>query len=65
MENSKKGFLPVRHGVHFSKSMSPKSEEDRKEMSMIPYASVVGSLMYAMLYTLPYIAYAISVVSRF
>ena len=65
MENSKKGFLPVRHGVHFSKSMSPKSEEDRKEMSMVPYVSVVGSLMYAMLCARPDIMYAVNVVSQF
>ena len=65
MEDSKKGFLPVRHGVHLSKSMCPQSEEDRKEMIGIPYASAVGSLMYAMLCTRPDIAYAVSIVSRF
>ncbi|CAL2276228.1 unnamed protein product [Prunus armeniaca] len=27
MEYSKKGFLPVRHGIHLSKSMSPKTPE--------------------------------------
>lgn len=65
MENSKKGLLPARHGVHLSKSRSPQDEEDRKEMSMIPYASTVGSLMYTMLCTRSDIAYAISVISQF
>jgi len=34
-------------------------------MSRIPYASVVNSLMYAMVYTRPYIAHAVGVLSRF
>ena len=45
--------------------MSPQSEADRQEMNTIPYASAVGSLMYAMLCTRPDLAYAVSVVSRF
>ena len=65
MDNSKKEFLPMRHGVHLSKSMCPQSEEDRQEMSNVPYASAVGSLMYAMLCTRPEIAYSMSVVSEF
>ena len=36
-----------------------------KEMSKVPYASAVGSLMYAMVCTRPDIAHAIGVVSRF
>ncbi|XP_057994986.1 secreted RxLR effector protein 161-like [Hevea brasiliensis] len=34
-------------------------------MAKVPYASAIGSLMYAMLCTRPDIAYAISVTSRF
>ena len=34
-------------------------------MSRIPYASAVGSLMYAMLCTRPDICYSVGVVSRF
>jgi len=41
---------------------SPKEEE---EMSRIPYASVVGSLMYAMVCVRPDLLYAVSIVSRF
>ena len=36
-----------------------------KEMSKVPYASIVGSLMYAMVCTRPDIALAVGVVSRF
>ena len=65
IENFKKGLLPVRRGVHLSKSISAQGEEDRKEMSMVPYVSTVGSLIYVMLCTRPDIAYVISVVSQF
>ena len=34
-------------------------------MRKVPYQSVVGSLMYAMVCTMPDIAYAVGVVSRF
>ena len=34
-------------------------------MSKVPYSSVVGSLMYAMVCTRPDIAYVVSMVSRF
>ena len=37
-------------GSHFklSKEQSPKTEEKRDHMSKVPYASAIGSLMYAM-----------------
>ena len=65
MENSKKGTLPFRHGVHLSKEQSPKTLEQKERMSRIPFASVVGSLMYAMLCTRPNICYAVGIVSRY
>lgn len=34
-------------------------------MSRVPYASAVGSLMYAMICTRPDISHAVSVVSRY
>ncbi|KAM2034968.1 hypothetical protein ACFX16_038120 [Malus domestica] len=65
MEQSKKGFLPVRHGIHLSKFMGPKTPEEIQQMSVIPYASAIGSLMYAMTCTRPNIAYAVSITSRY
>ena len=52
-------------GIHLSKKMSPKTSEERERMAMIPYASIVGSIMYAMLCTRPNVAYALGIVSRF
>ena len=38
-------------GVKLSKTQSPTTTEDRKRMKVIPYASVIGSIKYAMLCT--------------
>ncbi len=63
--DSKRGLLPVRHGIHLSKEMSPKSPEERDKMARIPYASTIESLMYAILCIRPDIAYVVSLTSKF
>ena len=65
MLDSKRGLLPFRHGIHLSKSMSPKTPEEIEQMAKVPYISAIESLMYAILCIRPDIAYAISVTSRF
>ena len=54
-------------GSHFklSKDQSPKKEEERDHMSQVPYASAIGSLMYAMVCIRLDTAHAMGVVSRF
>ncbi|KAL0439407.1 UNVERIFIED_CONTAM: Retrovirus-related Pol polyprotein from transposon TNT 1-94 [Sesamum latifolium] len=44
MEESKRGLLPMRHGIKLSTKQSPKTGEELKRMSNIPYASAVGSI---------------------
>ena len=53
------------HGVTLSKSMCPKTQDERTHMSMIPYASAIGLIMYPMLCTRPDVSYALSVMSRY
>ena len=65
MENSKKGMLPFAHGVQLSNNMSPQTPQEVEDMRKFPYASAVGSLMYAMLCTRPDICYAVGMVSRY
>jgi hypothetical protein len=65
MQDSKRGFLPMSHGIHLSKSMCPKTQEERSRMGKIPYASAIGSIMYAMICTRPDISYALSMTSRY
>ncbi|KAL0433457.1 UNVERIFIED_CONTAM: Retrovirus-related Pol polyprotein from transposon TNT 1-94 [Sesamum latifolium] len=55
----------MRHGIKLSKKQSPKTDEELKRMSDIPYASAVGSIQYAVQCTRPDIAYALSVTSRY
>ncbi|GJT08070.1 retrovirus-related pol polyprotein from transposon TNT 1-94 [Tanacetum coccineum] len=56
---------PFPTNVKLSSKMSPSSEVERMKMSRVPYASVVGSLMFAMICTRPDIAYAVGVVSQY
>ncbi|TYK31055.1 gag/pol protein [Cucumis melo var. makuwa] len=65
MQNSEKDLLPFRHGVHLSKEQCAKTPQEVEDMRRIPYASVVGSLMYVMLCTRPDICYAVGIVSRY
>ena len=40
-------------GLKLSKTLSLTAAEDRKRMKVIPYASAIGSIKYAMLCTRP------------
>jgi len=52
------------HFKLFSKQC-PQSSEEEEEMSRVPYASAVGSLMYVMVCTRPDFSYAVNTISRF
>ncbi|TYK28745.1 gag/pol protein [Cucumis melo var. makuwa] len=65
MQNSKKDLLPFKHEVHLSKKQCPKIPQEVEDMRRIPYASVMGNLIYAMLYTRPDICYTVRIISRY
>jgi len=65
MEQSKRGFLPMSHGMCFSDKQCPSSHEELKRVSKVPYASPIGSIMYAMICTNLDVSYALSVASRY
>lgn len=65
MQDCKPVSTPVPVNFKLSSSMCPSNEAERREMSRVPYASAVGSLMFAMICTRPDIAQAVGVVSRF
>jgi len=46
-------------------TMSPTTIEDHEYMTRVPYASAVGSLMYAMVCTRPDFSQAVSMISRY
>ena len=56
--------VPIPVGVRLSVEQHPNTQEE-EDMSRVPYASAVGSLMYAMVCTRPDIAHAVGVFSRF
>ena len=43
--------------------MGPKTPEEKKKMSNVPYSNAVGSLMYATMCTRPNIYYAVGMVN--
>ena len=47
-------------GVKLSKTQNPTTTEDRERMKVIPYASAIGSIKYAMLCTIPIVYPALS-----
>lgn len=65
MNDSKKVFIPMSHGVTLSKTQCASSPDEQERMSRVPYALAIGSIKYAMLCTRPDILYALCVTSKY
>ncbi|GKV32746.1 hypothetical protein SLEP1_g41331 [Rubroshorea leprosula] len=65
MSKAKPAGTPLASHFKLSTEQCPASKEEAEYMKNVPYASAVGSLMYAMVCTRPDIAHAVGVVSRF
>ncbi|MCO5583886.1 hypothetical protein L7F22_037802 [Adiantum nelumboides] len=63
MDKGKALSIPLPSYVKLSKQDCSESEKQKIEMEKIPYASTVGSLMYAMIATGPDIAFVVGIVS--
>ncbi|RDY10304.1 hypothetical protein CR513_05197, partial [Mucuna pruriens] len=59
MENAKAVSTPLAAHFKLSSGHSPSNEAEKTNMSRVPYASAVGSLMYAMVCTRPDIAHVV------
>jgi len=57
--------IPIQKVDKFSLMQYPKNELKRKQMENIPYASIVGSLMYAQTCTRPNISFAVGMLGRY
>ena len=57
--------VPLPVGVKLFVEQCPKTQEEKEDISCVPSKSVVGRLMYAIVFTTPYIAHAVGVLSRF
>lgn len=65
MENAMPVATPLASHFCLSSKQSTTTDIENQEMNKVPYASAVGSLMYAMVYARAYITHAVGVVSRF
>ena len=65
MQDSTPISTPLPINFKLSSSISPSNEVERMEMSRVPYASIVGSFMFAMICTKPDIAQEVGAVSRY
>ncbi|KAK4382203.1 hypothetical protein Sango_2894000 [Sesamum angolense] len=63
MENLKRGFLPMRHGIKLSKKQSLETDEELKKILDITYASANGSIQYVVQCTRPDVVYTLSATS--
>ena len=65
MHDCKPMDSPIEKNMSLNLDMCPKTHDVNKQMSKVPYSSVVGSQMYAMMCTHPYLCYVVRLVSRF
>ncbi|GJW53621.1 retrotransposon protein, putative, ty1-copia subclass [Tanacetum coccineum] len=65
IENSKRGTIPMQEKLKLSKSQGASTPAEKQRMQNIPYASAVGSIMYAVRCTRPDVAFAQNITSLF
>jgi hypothetical protein len=65
MLDCRPAYVPLVAGIKLSEELCPKTPEERKKMDNVPYASALGSLMYAMLFTRPDLCHAVGILSRY
>ncbi|GJZ69520.1 hypothetical protein Tco_0633070 [Tanacetum coccineum] len=58
MENSKKGYTLMIEKLDYRKSQGAKTPSEVQRMQRVPYASAIGSIMHAVRYTRPDVAFA-------
>ena len=65
MKDCSSSVAPIVKGDRFNLNQCPKNDLEREQMQNIPYASAVGSLMYAQVCTRPDIAFAVGMLGRY
>ncbi|GKC61071.1 hypothetical protein Tco_1088669, partial [Tanacetum coccineum] len=65
MDNSKRGYIPMQKRLGLNKSQGAQTPKEVNYMKNVPYASVVGFIMYAVRCTRPDVAFAKNMTSRF
>ncbi|XP_047965743.1 secreted RxLR effector protein 161-like [Salvia hispanica] len=65
MFDAKPASVPLAADFMLSQDLCPKSETELDVMKRIPYTNAIGSVMYLMVSTRPYIAYTVSCLNRY
>ncbi|RVX18691.1 Retrovirus-related Pol polyprotein from transposon TNT 1-94 [Vitis vinifera] len=65
MQSCSSGIAPILKGDKLSKMQCPRNNMEREQMKKIPYASAVGSLMYAQTCTRPDISFVVGMFGRY
>jgi len=65
LQDAKPVTTPLSSGVRLTQDDSPITNKEKSDMANVPYASLVGALMYAAIGTRPDIAFAVGALSRF
>jgi hypothetical protein len=65
LDGAKSVSTPLGSHFRLTKDQSPKTDQKKVYMNNVPYTSVTGSLMYAMVCTRSDIAHVVGVVSRY
>ena len=65
MQSCSSGIALILKGDKLSKMQCPRNNMEREQMKKIPYASAVGSLMYAQTYTRLDISFAVGMLGRY
>ncbi|GKD40358.1 hypothetical protein Tco_1260565 [Tanacetum coccineum] len=65
MENSKKRYTPIMEKPDYRKSQGAKTPTEVQRMQRVPYASAIGSIMYAVRCTRPDVAFVQNLCCRF
>ncbi|GJT41984.1 hypothetical protein Tco_0941849 [Tanacetum coccineum] len=65
IDNSKRGTIPMQERLDLNKSQGAQTPKEVNRMKNVPYASAVGSIMYAVRCTRPDVAFAQNLTSRF
>ncbi|GJV91426.1 hypothetical protein Tco_1539239 [Tanacetum coccineum] len=65
MDNSKRGCIPMQEKLDLNKTQGASTPEEEKRMQNFPYASALGSIMYAVRCTRPDVAFAQNITNRF
>nr|GEY56304.1 hypothetical protein [Tanacetum cinerariifolium] len=65
MDNSKRGHIPMQERLDLNKTQGASTLKEVKRIQNVPYASAMGSIMYAIRCTRPDVVFAQNITSRF